>query len=197
MFSSVSWDVRTPAITKRRGAPVNCCCCGKDHNGQFMQKLKTVETELVDVAKRFLKTASDPFSGVINFLHERPDHTSMPGYLINGILLDCFGSQEDIPGLIRILSSHVKEICRHANVIDIINEHASAEKWGTFVIKQKERIKFEIGRERGLMALKNIQGLVGVEHGIELPLEKILVEPPKLIVTVRMGLLHPQRVVDI
>jgi hypothetical protein len=175
----------------------NCNCCGKDHNGQFMQKLKNVETEMVDVAKRFLKSASDPFSGVISFLHERPENTSMPGYLINGILLDCFGSQENIPGLIRILSSHVKEICRHSNMIELINEHSSAEKWGNFVIKQKERIKFEVSRERGLMVLKNIHGLIGVEHGIELPLEKILVEPPKLIVTVKMGLLHPQRVVDI
>jgi hypothetical protein len=176
---------------------LNCGCCGRDLNGQFMQKLKTVETELVDVAKRFLKSASDPFSGVIGFLHERPENTSMPGYLINSILLDSFGSQENIPGLIRILSGHVREIIRYSNVIDIINEHPSAEKWGNFVIKQKERIKFEVGRERGLMVLKNIQGLVGVEHGIELPLEKILVEPPKLIVTVRMGLLRPQKVVDI
>jgi hypothetical protein len=47
------------------------------------------------------------------------------------------------------------------------------------------------------MVLKNIQGLIGVEHGVEVPLEKILVQPPKLIVTVRLGILHPQRVVDI
>ncbi len=176
---------------------MSCGCFGRDHSGQFMQKLKSVESELVDVAKRFLKTASDPFSGVIIYLHERPEKTSMPGYLINSILLDSFGSPENIPGLIRILSGHVREIIRDANVIDIINEHPSAEKWGNFVIKQKERIKFEVGRERGLMVLKNIQGLIGVEHGIELPLEKILVEPPKLIVTVKMGLLRPQKVVDI
>jgi hypothetical protein len=45
--------------------------------------------------------------------------------------------------------------------------------------------------------LKNIAGLVGIEHGIEAPLEKILVKPPKLIVTLNMGLLHPQKVLDL
>lgn len=176
---------------------MHCGCCGRDHNGQFMQKLKTVEHDLVDVAKRVLRTASDPFSGVIGFLHERPENSSLPGYVINKILIDTFGCTENVPALIRILSGHVREVIRHANVIEMVNEHPSTEKWGNFMIKQKERINFEVGREKGLMVLKNIQGLVGVEHGIELPLEKILVQPPKLIVTVRMGLLRPQKVVDI
>lgn len=176
---------------------MSCDCCSNNHDGQIMQKLKNMESDLVDVAKRILKSASDPFSAVMTFLQERPEGSTMTGPIINSVLLDSFGSPENIPSLIRILSSHVREVVRHRNVIEMINEHPSAEKWGCFIIKQKERIKFEVGYERGMMVLKNIQGLIGVEHGLELPLEKILVQPPKLIVTARMGLLHPQRTVDI
>jgi hypothetical protein len=152
---------------------------------------------MVEVLSRVVKSASDPFSGVIKYLAERPENQSMPGYLVKGLLTETFGSQEAVPSLIRILSGHVREVIRQSNVINIINEHPSVENWGAFVIKQKERINFEVGLEKGLVVLKNIQGLIGVEHGVELPLEKILVQPPKLIVTVRMGILHPQRVVDI
>src|SRR5262249_50281134 len=102
-----------------------------------------------------------------------------------------------IPSLIRILASHVKDVMRKSNVINIINEHPNAERWGNYIIKQKERINFEVGFEKGKLLLHNISGLIGVEHGIELPLEKILVQPPKLIVTVKLGLMHPQRVLDI
>lgn len=50
--------------------------------------------------------------------------------------------------------------------------------------------------------LKNIAGLLGIEHGIEhgieAPLEKIMVKPPnKPVFTLNMGLLHPQRVLDL
>jgi len=177
---------------------VSCERCGKTHdNWHVRQRLKDVEHELFEVFTRVLKSASDPFSGVIGFLHERPEDQSIPGMLVKSVLADAFGSQEDIPGLIRILSGHVREIIRHANVINIVNEHPSVENWGPIVIKLKEKINFEVGREKGLMVLKNIQGLIGVEHGVEVPLEKILVQPPKLIVTVRLGILHPQRVVDI
>ena len=166
----------------------------KDH--QLMQKLVTMEQELVEVARRILKTASDPFSGVIKFLHERPENNSLPGKLVNNVLQQTF-CNEEIPGLIKIMAGHVREIYRHSNVIDIIKEHPTTEKWGNFMIKQKERIKFEVGLEKGRLVLNNIQGLIGVEHGIELPLEKITVSPPNLIVTVKMGMLHPQRTVSI
>jgi hypothetical protein len=91
----------------------------------------------------------------------------------------------------------MREVCRHKNVIELVNEHPAAEKWGNFIIQQKERINFEVAFECGKLVLKNIHGLVGVEHGIECPLEKILVVPPKLIVTVRLGLLRPQKEVDL
>jgi hypothetical protein len=161
-----------------------------------MQKLVSMEQELVDVARRVLKTASDPFTGVIKFLHERPENNSLPGRLVNSVLQQTF-CNEEIPDLIKILAGHVREIYRHSNVIDIIKEHPTTEKWGNFMIKQKERIKFEVGLEKGRLVLNNIQGLIGVEHGVELPLEKITVSPPNLIVTVKLGMLHPQRTVSI
>ena len=65
------------------------------------------------------------------------------------------------------------------------------------MIKQAESMRFEIGVEKGHLTLKNIKGLFGIEHGVELPLEKIVVQPPKLIVTANMGLFHPQKVLDI
>lgn len=168
------------------------CHCNEESTSQ----LAGLQQELVEGAKRVLRSAGDPFTGVIKFLHERPENNSIPGKLVNTVLEQTFGNEE-IPGLIKILSGHVREIYRHSNVIDIIKEHPTAEKWGNFIIKQKDRIKFEIGLEKGRMVLNNIQGLVGVEHGIELPLEKITVSPPNLIVTVRMGMLHPQRTVSI
>jgi hypothetical protein len=156
-----------------------------------------MEQELIDTAKRMVKTASDPLTAIIKFLHERPENQGLPGNLVNKILLATFESPENIPGLVRILASHMREVCRHKNVIELVNEHPAAEKWGSFIIKQKERIKFEVAFERGRLVLNNIHGLIGVEHGVECPLEKILVVPPKLIVTVRLGLLHPQKEVDL
>jgi len=172
------------------------CQCNEGNNHQIVQKLVHMEQELVEVARRILKTASDPFTGVIKFLHERPEDNSLPGKLVTTVLEQTFGNEE-IPGLIKIMSGHVREIYRTSNVIDIIKEHPTAEKWGNFIIKQKDRIKFEVGLEKGRLVLNNIQGLIGVEHGVELPLEKITVSPPNLIVTVRLGMLHPQRIVSI
>lgn len=172
------------------------CHCEESNNGHLRQTLAQMESELVEVARRILKTASDPFTGVINFLHERPENKSLPGKVINTVLQQTF-CNEEIPALIKIMAGHVREIYRYSNVIDIIKEHPTTEKWGAFLIKQKERINFEVGLEKGRLVLNNIQGLVGVEHGIELPLEKILVQPPNLIVTVKMGILHPQKVVSI
>lgn len=155
------------------------------------------EAELIEYAKRILRTASDPISAVIRFLHERPEHVSLPGYVVERVLLEAFESREHIPGLVRILAGHVREISRNRNVIGIIKDHAAVEKWGNYLIKQSDLVKFEVGRERDKLVLKNIGGLVAVEHGIEIPLDKILVNPPKLEVTLRFGLLRPQRIIDI
>ncbi|HEY9713814.1 MAG TPA: hypothetical protein V6C72_10110 [Chroococcales cyanobacterium] len=166
-------------------------------SGELRQKLMNMENELAEVARRMLKTAGDPFSGVIRFLAERPEDTSLPGFLVNMILDDVFGDREQIPGLIRILAGHVREIARKSNVINIINEHPKLDRFGELIIKQTERINFEVGWEKQKIVLKNISGLFGIEHGIEVPLEKILVAPPKLIVTVKLGILRPQRVLDL
>lgn len=170
------------------------CQCSTD---EAFAKRQTIEGELIEVAKRILRTASDPISAVIKFLHERPDHASLPGYVIDKVLLETFESQDRIPGLVRILAGHVRQISRHHNVIDILKEHPAAEKWGNYLIKQADTIKFEVARERGQLVLKNIGGLFAVEHGIDIPLDKILVNPPKLEVTLRFGLLRPQRIIDI
>lgn len=176
---------------------MKCSDCNQNENHELVQKLMDMEQELIDTAKRMVKTASDPLTAIIKFLHERPENQGLPGNLVNKILLATFESPENIPGLVRILASHMREVCRHKNVIELVNEHPAAEKWGSFIIKQKERIKFEVAFERGRLVLNNIHGLIGVEHGVECPLEKILVVPPKLIVTVRLGLLHPQKEVDL
>lgn len=176
----------------------NCDCCErKGMNAQIKEALQACENEVIEVAKKVVKGAQDPFSGVIRFLQARPDGASLHGYLVNRVLLEVFGSNEQIPGLIRAMASHVREIGRQSNVISIVNEHPTAEKWGGYIIKQKEKTKFEVGLEKDCLVLKNIAGLVGIEHGIEAPLEKILVKPPKLIVTLNMGLLHPQKVLDL
>jgi len=180
-----------------RGIIVNCLCSNPESRRELLQKLVTVEQELIDVANRVLKTAGDPFSAVVRFLHERPENLSMSGYLMNKVLLGTFGERERIPGLIKVLAGHVKEVIRHSNVINIVNEHPAKERWGAYLIKQADRIKFEVAREKGKLVLKNIQGLICVEHGIEAALDKILVNPPKLEVTLRMGILRPQRTVDI
>lgn len=172
---------------------MDCRCPGKELLKERLQKIE----DLIVVARKLVRTASDPVSAVVRFLHERPEGQSLPGYVIDSILLEAFESQEQIPGLVKVLSSHVKEITRHRNVIDIFKEHPAVEKWGTYLIKQADRIKFEVCIEREKLVLKNIGGLVAVEHGVEIPLDKILVNPPKLEVTLRLGILRPQRVVDI
>jgi hypothetical protein len=177
----------------------NCDCCDrKTMNAQIKETLEAFEAELVEIARLILKQASDPFSGVIKFLQERPEGDSLHGYLVNRVLLETFGSMEEVPALIRALTSHVHEVIRQRNVISIHNEHPTAEPWGSFIIKQKERTRFEIAFEKDCLVLKNIVGIFGIEHGIEAPLEKILVRSPKqLVVTVNLGLLHPQRVLDL
>jgi len=177
---------------------MSCSCSLKDKfNQKVIVKLQNIEAGLVDRAKGILRTASDPVSAVIRFLHERPEEASLKGLVMHYVLRETFGDEEKIPGLIKLFTGHVHEIIRHANVIDIINEHPAVERWGKYLIKQKERIKFEIAKERELLVLKNIVGLVVVEQGLDLPLEKISVQPPNLIVTVKLGLLRPQRVFDI
>jgi hypothetical protein len=173
---------------------VDCRCPGKE---LLKEQLQKIEVDLIDVAKKFVRTAGDPISAVVRFLHERPEGQSLPGYVVDRVLLESFESPEQIPGLVRLLAGHVREISRTRNVIGILKEHPAAEKWGNYLIKQSERIIFEVGRERDRLVLKNIGGLVAVEHGVEIPLDKILVNPPKLEVTLRLGILRPQRVVDI
>lgn len=177
---------------------MSCRCPGKELiNRHVVQKLVSVEQELIDVARRMLRTASDPVSAVIRFLHERPENSSLPGYVVERLLVETFGDKENIPGLITVLAGHMKETIRQSNVIDIINEHPAVERWGNYVIKAKERIKFEIGKERGKLVLMDIVGLKAVEDGVEVALERILIDPPKLLVTVRLGLFPVQRTVDI
>jgi hypothetical protein len=167
-------------------------------NAQIKEALEACESELIEVARQILKSASDPFSGVIKFLQGRPDGVSLHGYLVTRVLLQSFGSMEASPALIRALTSHVREISRQSNVISIHNEHPTAEPWGSYIIKQTEKTRFEIAFEKDCLVLKNIVGLFGSEHGIEAPLEKIMVRSPtQLVVTVNMGLLHPQRVLDL
>ncbi len=173
---------------------MDCRCPGKELINKQLHKF---ESELVDVARKFVRTAGDPISAVIRFLHERPEDASLPGYIVDKVLLETFGENENIPGLVQILSGHVKEIIRQRNVIAIIKEHPAMERWGSYVIKQTERIKFEVAREKDKLVLKDIAGLLAIEHGMEVPLDKILVNPPKLEVTFRLGLLRPQKIIDI
>ena len=169
------------------------CSCPNDR----LLKLEAEIIEFADTAKRVLRTASDPFSAVIKFLHDRPEHVSLAGRSVKQVLLDTFGSPEQIPGLVRLLSGHVREIVRHSNIINVRNEHLAQEFWSGYLIKLKEQVKFEVAREKDLLVLKNIAGLVAIENGMELPLERILVNPPKLEITVKLGLLRPVRTVDI
>jgi hypothetical protein len=173
---------------------VDCRCPGKE---LIKEQLQKIEGDVIDVARKLVRTAGDPISAVVRFLHERPEGQSLPGYVIDKVLLESFDSPEQIPGLVKLLAGHVREISRTRNVIGILKEHPAAENWGSYLIKQSERIIFEVGREKDRLVLKNIGGLVAVEHGVEIPLDKILVNPPKLEVTLRLGILRPQRVVDI
>ncbi|MBS1992019.1 MAG: hypothetical protein JSS83_15960 [Cyanobacteria bacterium SZAS LIN-3] len=174
------------------------CCERKTMNSQIKEALEACEAELVEAALRIVQGASDPFSGVIKFLQERPEGATLHGYLVTRVLLQTFGSMDEVPALIRALTSHVHEVQRKSNVISIRNEHPTAERWGSYTIKLKEKTSFEIGFEKNCLVLKNIVGCFGSEHGIDAPLEKIMVRSPReLVVTVNMGLLHPQRVLEI
>ncbi len=74
------------------------------------------------------------------------------------ILAEAFGEYENIPALVKILAGHVREVIRQSNVINVINEHPTVEKWGNYIIKQTDRIKFEINKERDFLVLENIAG---------------------------------------
>lgn len=180
---------------------MNCICNERQQNPGVQkivhEKIVHIEHELVDGAKRLLKTASDPFSAVMHFLHERPEGTSLSGYVVNKVLEESFEHSDKIPGLIKVLSGHVAEVIRHSNIIHILNEHPIDEKWDKWVIRKKDRVKFEIAREKGKLVIKNIVGLYAIENGMEAQLEKVVVNPPKLEVQLRFGIFSPQRVVDI
>jgi hypothetical protein len=161
-----------------------------------MEKLQALEAELAEVADKTVKAASDPFSGVIRFLAERPENTSMPGTVLNGVL-DRIFTGSNCPGLLRLMAGHVKEVIRRGKSLELVKEHATTEPFSDFVVKQAQKVKFDVGDDKGKMVLNNIHGLTGVEHGIDLPLEKIVVNPPNLLVTVKLGLLRPQKTVAI
>lgn len=176
------------------------CGCRKIKSEALIEVNKSVNNtkdELVSTARNILRTASDPVSAVVKFLQERPEGISMTGYVMDYVLTETFGEQENIPSLIKILAGHVREVIRQSDVINIINEHGAVEKCGSYIIKQAERIKFEITKERDLLVLKNIAGLFAIEHGIAVPVEKITIKPPKLLVTLNLGLIRPHRIVDI
>ena len=176
---------------------MNCSCPGNNEDLKQIQKLENELAEMAETAKRLVKTASDPFSAVIRFLAERPENVSLTGSSVKSVLVDTFGGYDQIPGLVRLLSGHLQKVVRQSNVIAIYNEHFSQEDWAGYLVKVKENIKFEVVKEKDKLVLKNIAGLVCVEHGIELPLESIRVNPPKLEITVRLGLLRPVKSVDI
>ncbi len=177
------------------------CYCRKTSNEIadeiVLSKIQDVEDELVAMARNILRGASDPISAVIKFLQERPEDVSLTGYVMDRVLTETFGGREKIPSLVKLLAGHVREIIRQSNVINIINEHPAVETWGDYIIKQTERIKFEIGKERDLLVLKNVAGLFAIEHGIAFPVEAITIKPPKLVVTINLGIIRPNRIVDI
>ena len=169
----------------------------QSENGQdLLARLAEVEREVVEKAKNVVKGASDPFSGLIKFLHQRPENEGLDGQVVEAVLIESFGSVEEVPDLIRAIAARVRTVIRESNVINITNDGITLQEWGKFVIKKTEVMKFEVTYEKGELVLKNIKGLFGIEHGVELPLEKIQVRPPKLIVTAKLGLVKPQRVLD-
>jgi hypothetical protein len=173
------------------------CICKSKPDSAFRTKLHEMHSELADRAKRIVRSAADPVSAVLRFLQERPEGTSLAGYAMSYVLLEAFEDEAKIPGLVRLLAAHVREINRQANIIDIVNSHAAVEKWDHYLVKLKEQIKFEIRRERDVFMMDKIVGLTAVEHGIEAPVELIKIQPPNIIVTLRFGLLRPQRVLSI
>ncbi len=176
---------------------MKCSCPGNEIVARQIQKIENELVEMTDSARRMIKNASDPFSAIIRFLHERPENVSLNGLSVKTVLHDAFGSPDEIPGLVNLLSAHLKEVVRQSNVIAIYNEHFSQADWAGYLVKLKEQIRFEIAREKDKLVLKNVAGLICVEKGIELPVERILVNPPKLEITVKLGLLRPVKAVDI
>ena len=63
------------------------------------------------------------------------------GLLVKTVLIDVFGGHEQIPGLLQVLSAHLRDVVRQANVIAIYNEHFSQVTWAGYLIKVKEQIK--------------------------------------------------------
>lgn len=179
---------------------MSCECrksCNSAGDANIKEKIEEAEADLINLAQNILRTASDPITAVIQFLQERPENAILRGTVIHNVLAGAFGEYENIPGLVKVLTGHVREIIRHANVINIINEHSTVEKWGSHIIKQTDKIKFEIAKERGIIVLQNIGGIFAIEHGISVPIEKITIKPPKLIVTLNVGLFRPNLTVDI
>jgi hypothetical protein len=160
-------------------------------------QLVIIEQELIDAAKHLLKTSSDPMTAVIRFLHERPDNTSLPGYVIDAVLIEAFGASDKIPGLISVLAVQVQEIRRQANTIKIINHNPTASQWGNYLIKKTETVRFEIAKEKDKLVLKNIVGMQATELGLEAQLERVLINPPKLEIGLKLGMIPVMKVVDI
>ncbi|MDX2107844.1 MAG: hypothetical protein SFY67_15690 [Candidatus Melainabacteria bacterium] len=152
---------------------------------------------IIENAKRIVSAASDPFSGVIRFLHQRPENEPLEGSLVEQVLVETFGSHDSIPQIIKAISAAVTKITRSANTIKITNQHPTKEQLGDIFIKKENVVTFEVAEEKGVLVLKKIDGLLGVEHGLEVPLDKIEVKPPKLIVTVDMGFIKPQKSLNI
>lgn len=152
---------------------------------------------VIEEAKRIVNDAPDPFSGVIKFLHQRPENEPIEGSLVDRVLVETFGSHEAIPQIIKAISAAVVKITRNSNTIKITNQHPTKEKLGDIFIKKENVVTFDVAEEKGVLVLKKIDGLLGVEHGLEVPLEKIEVKPPKLIVTVDMGFIKPQKSLNI
>ncbi|MBP7862769.1 hypothetical protein KA183_13875 [bacterium] len=152
---------------------------------------------IIDEAKRIVAAASDPFTGVIKFLHQRPENEPLEGVLVERVMVETFGSHEAIPQIIKAISAAVVKITRTANTIKITNQHPTKEQLGDIFIKKENVVTFDVAEEKGVLVLKKIDGLLGVEHGLEVPLDKIEVKPPKLIVTVDMGFIKPQKSLNI
>ncbi|MBX9690196.1 MAG: hypothetical protein K2X27_26020, partial [Candidatus Obscuribacterales bacterium] len=70
---------------------MTCSCPGNDHFNQQVLKIESDLAEVAETARRLVKTASDPFTAVIRFLHERPEHVSLNAESVKSVLLDSFG----------------------------------------------------------------------------------------------------------
>lgn len=164
---------------------------------ELLSKLADVEREIVKKAKDVVVGASDPFSGMIKFLHEHPENEKLEGPVVEAVLLESFGSFEKVPEIIQAIAFKVRTVIRESDVIKVTNEETIFRSLGKYKIRKTENMVFEVCYEKGELVLKNIKGLFGTDCGIELPLEKIQVKPPKLIATFKMGFTRPQKVLDL